>query len=240
MSDNDTSAVAEDGQLAQAYVYLQRIVGVIAVTLPFVLAVADWLIEGQEIRGSISAYYYGRPGSWFVGCLFALAVFFLSYDYRPRPDRIADNWLSNVASVMAIGVALFPTPSNGSSATGGAQAIGTIHLLCAAVLFVLLAVFSLYQFTKTRGEVTSTTTWGEKFLRLFRTEPRFLERMSPRKRSRNRVYRACGWVIVLCIIGVIVNNIGDLGLLFWFESVAVMAFGISWLVKGGAIASLND
>jgi hypothetical protein len=54
----------------------------------------------------------------------------------------------------------------------------------------------------------------------------------------NHVYRACGAVIVASIVLVVASNVVDppssWHALFWLESVGVVAFGISWLVKGYA------
>lgn len=238
----------DDDPLSGAYAFLQKVIGIIAVTLPIVIVGGDVLIDRLDDEplnspvplGSISIYYYERTGGYFVGSLFALAVFFLSYDIRPRPGRTADNLMSSFASVMAIGVALLPTASSGSMATGAALVVGTIHLVCAATLFALLAVFSLYQFTKTGGEVTEHTPWRDRLMRIFRTTPGHEAHMTPNKRRRNTVYRVCGWIIVACIVMVVISNIADLDLLFWCESIAVIAFGVSWLVKGGFLGILAD
>jgi hypothetical protein len=240
--------VAEPDPLSGAYAFLQKVIGLIAVTLPLVIVLGDVVIDRIDDEplnssiplGSISVYYYERTGGYFVGSLFALAVFFLSYDIRPRAGRTADNLLSSFASAMAVGVALLPTSSAGSSAQGGAKVVGTIHLVCAATLFGLLAIFSLYQFTKTAGEVTSQTPWRERLMRIFRTAPGHAAKMTSNKRQRNTVYRVCGWIIVVCIAMVGVSNLADLDLLFWCESVAVIAFGVSWLVKGGFLGILAD
>jgi hypothetical protein len=59
--------------------------------------------------------------------------------------------------------------------------------------------------------------------------------MTPEKARRNQVYRACGAVIVASILLVVASNIVDppssWHALFWLESVGVVAFGVSWLVK---------
>ena len=206
---------------ADAYAYLQKAVGLIAVTLPFVVAIGHRLSGGKVMRGSISAYYYTHMGNWFVGSLFALGVFFLSYNYRTLPDYRWDNILSNVASAMAVGVALFPTSSDVGTASGGAKTVAVIHLVFAGILFGLLAVFSLFLFTQT-GDQPPT----------------------PKKRSRNRVYRICGWVIVAALVAIGIAEIAKppsaWHSLFWLESVAVVAFGVSWLVKGEFLGWLAD
>jgi uncharacterized membrane protein YobD (UPF0266 family) len=68
--------------------------------------------------------------------------------------------------------------------------------------------------------------------------------MSAQKRRRNQVYMVCGWIIVAAIVLVIVSNIVDppsgWNTLYWLETVAVVAFGVSWLVKGEFLGILAD
>ncbi len=209
-----------DQEFAVAYAYLQQVVGLIAVTLPFVLIVGNRLFGG-DLQGSISAYYYTRLGSYFVGSLFALGVFFLSYQHRPLPGFGWDNRLANVASVMAIGVALFPTTSNAATASSGAKAIGVAHLVCAAVLFTSLGVFCLVLFTKSSESP-----------------------MTVRKHERNLLYRVCGSIIFgalgLVIVTEIVHAPTGWHTFLWLETAMVVAFGLSWLIKGGFLHLLAD
>jgi hypothetical protein len=215
---HQAQALAAHSALADAYSYLQKAVGLIAVTLPFVVAIGNPLTGGHGMEGSISAYYYTHMGNYFVGALFALGVFFLSYSYRPLPNYQLDNYLSNIAAAMAIGVALLPTSSAVEKASGGAKTVAVLHLVCAGVLFVLLAVFSLFLFTKTDDPAHITVG----------------------KRRRNVVYRICGVIIVASLVAVVGAEIAKWHVLFWLESIMVVAFGISWLVKGGFLGVLAD
>jgi hypothetical protein len=212
---------AGDSVLAGAYVFLQKLVGGIAFLLPFIVAIGNLALGGDELKGSISAYYYTRTGNVLVGALCALGVFFLSYHHNPLPGYELDNKLSYGASAAVIGVALFPTAEHQARAWTGEWYVSTAHLVCACTLFVLLAFFSLKLFTKTDGTP-----------------------MSEQKRKRNVVFRACGWTIVGAILLVAVSNIVDppdsWKSLFWLESIAVIAFGISWLVKSGIFGVLTD
>lgn len=218
----EAQSLAGHSALADAYAYLQKAVGLIAVTLPFVVAIGHPLSGGHGMKGSISAYYYTHMGNYFVGSLFALGVFFLSYNYRHLPEYKWDNYLSNAATLMAVGVALFPTAAEGTKATGGAKAVAYLHLGFAGVLFVLLGVFSFFFFTKTDDPDNITAA----------------------KRRRNRVYRTCGSIIGLAIVLILVAEAvkpsRSLHALFWLESVAVVAFGVSWLVKGEFLGLLAD
>jgi hypothetical protein len=213
---------AGDSALAGAYMFLQKLVGGIAVSLPFVVAIGSFALGGDELEGSISAYYYTPMGNVFVGALCALGVFFLSYQHKPLPGYELDNRLSYGASAAAIGVALLPTAEHQAEPWTGEWLVSTAHLVCAGLLFVLLAYFSLMLFTKSdRGR-----------------------HISDAKRKRNAVFRACGWTIVAAIVLVGVSNIVDppdsWNSLFWLETVAVVAFGISWLVKSGIFGLLVD
>jgi hypothetical protein len=217
-------ARAGDAELAAAYTYLQRAVGVIAVLLPATLVVGHLLIPDDEpgLRGSISAYYYTHLGNVFVGALCALAVFFLSYNYRPIRSFETDNVLSRFASLAAIGVAVFPTADDAVFASSGEKLVSTLHLVCAGALFGLLGVFAMFRFTMTG---TSGVITDE-------------------KRLRNRLYRICGTLIFASMALVLVSNVvkppSSWHTLFWLETVCVVAFGVSWLVKGGFLGILVD
>jgi hypothetical protein len=213
--------LAGDAALAAAYRYLQIAVGIIAILLPFVVVAGNYVFGSEELLGSISAYYYTAMGSWFVGSLFALAVFFLSYNYRPLPSFELDNWLSRVACAAALGVALFPTTSDAATASGTEKFVGTLHLVCAGILFGMLAVFSYLLFTKS-DKATVTLA----------------------KKRRNRLYRTCGVVIAASMVLVGVSNLveppSSWHALLVLETVMVVAFGVSWLVKGGFLRILAD
>lgn len=215
-------AAAGDSALAGAYLFLQKLVGGIAVLLPFVVVIGDFALGGDELRSSISAYYYSPMGNVFVGALCALGVFFLSYQHRPLPGYELDNNLSYGASAAAIGVALFPTAEHQAKAWSGEWFVSTAHLLCACILFLLLAYFSLKLFTK--------------------SDPG--RPLSDAKRKRNTVFRACGWTIVGSIVLVALSNLVQLSdslrSLLWLETIGVVAFGISWLVKSGIFGILVD
>jgi hypothetical protein len=66
--------------------------------------------------------------------------------------------------------------------------------------------------------------------------------VTPRKLLRNMVYSVCGWAILASIFLIILCKLlgltylaGELGSMFCFETTALIAFGIAWLVKGETI-----
>lgn len=231
------AGVAREVVLADAYSFLQRVVGVIALALPVAVAVGDLAIDGRGIRGSISSYYYGRTGGYFVGSLCALAVFFLSYDYRPRLGHEADNRISNLASLAAVGVALFPTAAEGERASGGALIVARVHVASASVLFACLAIFSLYHFTRPERDVVAASRRWERMAVAWR-EPA-TSTATEQERRRNRIHRSCGWIIVAAMVAIVVNNAIGLDFMFWLEAIAVWAFAVSWLVESYAPAPIR-
>jgi len=199
-----------------SYLGLRKAVGIIGVALPFVLAFGKILLQGPGIQSSISGYYYYTDmRNVFVGSLCAIGVFLLSCRGYDRTDEIA----GCLACAFAIGVALLPTtPYVG--ATSRDKIIGAVHLSLAALLFLTFAYFSLALFTKTDLNGTPTR----------------------QKLQRNTVYRVCGYAILACIalLGVVAlppvqTLVERLTPVFWLESVAVVAFGVSWLTKGETI-----
>lgn len=213
LADNNT----ETTSLVLSYLGLRRAIGILALGLPFVLVVGKVLLQSQGIEPSISDYYYTVMGDVFVGTLCAIGVFLMSYRGYERVDDIA----GNLACVFVVGVALFPTmPAHVQS--HAQEIIGFVHYGFAAAFFLTLAYFCLALFCKTDP-----------------SKP-----MTRQKVWRNRVYTICGYLILLCI-GLLAaygqwlrgTAIDRLDPVFWLESVAVITFGLSWLVKGEALLS---
>jgi hypothetical protein len=82
---------------------------------------------------------------------------------------------------------------------------------------------------------------------VFTRPPLPKEQLEPRKRTRNKIYRACGVIIVVCLAlsplldRVLSDDLRDqIHPLFWLESIAVWAFSFSWMVKGDLIPWLKD
>lgn len=77
------------------------IVGIVALSLASLTSAFS-----RTAINSISESYYqgGWSQSIFIGFLFAIAAFLLSYNGLSRPEMI----LSKVAAIAALGVALFP------------------------------------------------------------------------------------------------------------------------------------
>ena len=194
-------------RLLVSHLTLRRVLGVLAVALPIVLALWGFaLCECIELQDSLSDYYSLRTRDAFVGILFVIAWFLFAY----RGYDLGDNIAGYLACVFALGVALFPN--------SGEDWEKTLHFASAAALFLMLSYFSLRLFTKS-------------------TKPR--DSWTPQKRVRNRIYVACGLVILACLaLNGLYNllledtTVSEIKPVFWLESLMIWAFGISWFVKG--------
>lgn len=215
-SDGLPSRLLDNNRLVVSYLMLRKAIGCLGMALPLVLAIGGALIFKTSLQETISDYYYTGMGDVFVGTLFAMGVFLFSY----RGYSKQDNRVANIAAVCVIGTALFPTtPSDPTTLTA---AVGKVHVAFATAYFAALAYFSLFLFTK--SDPTKPPT--------------------PRKLLRNQIYRVCGYLIAwalvaIALLAVLPNSwtaaLSGINPIFWLESVAIIAFGVSWFVKGEGI-----
>ena len=184
------------------YLGVRIAVGVVGATLPVVLFVSHFFFGDGSMPDSISAFYYTPMRDYLVGSLCAQGVFLFCYRYARR-----DNWLSTLAGVLVVVVALSPTAAAGAPTTFWNVA----HGVAAGGFYLILAYFSYFLFTRSDQPV----------------EP------GSRKALRNTIYRVCGVVVALSMLVAFVLLRSSVHLLFWWETIATFAFSFAWLVKGG-------
>lgn len=202
-----------------SYRTLRKLLGWIGIALPFVLVLGKQLVQGGTVRGSLSAYYHTDVRDLFVGALCTMAAFLVSYrgvhptGLQGLARLLRDEYrVTNVAGAAALGVALFPTTPK--DPTDWQTVAGRVHVGCAAVLFAALALMA-YLFAASR------------------TPEQLLDR---HRETKRRIYLACSWLIagsmVLMAVSGPVPGLAGYRPMLVLESVAVIAFGISWLVRG--------
>ena len=163
----------------------RSLIGYLGILLPVLLYGLAGLrsttdLPRWETLNSISAYYHTGAVAVFVGVLFALALFLLTY--RGYKGHWADRVVGFIGGVCALGVALFPTgaPGDVSEPTWWSPTMRTIHYVAAASLFIVFIVFSLWLFRK------SSVPRGQP--------------LPPDKRRRNFVYLLCGLAMIACVL----------------------------------------
>ena len=205
------------------YQTLRKVVGWLGISLAPAVIIGNYIFGNcTRIQDSISHYYYTVTGNLFTGILCSNAMFLLAY--RGYPDDKRDNRWSNWAGIFALCIAFFPTNNDSTDSCAifhldDNHLRRIIHYASAALFFTLLACMSLFLFTKSKGEMTK-----QKF-------------------QRNIVYLVCGVVIFLAIAlaglyGLFEqagSRLSKIKPVFWLETIALSAFGISWLVKGGLV-----
>ncbi|MCO1659521.1 DUF998 domain-containing protein [Pseudonocardia humida] len=207
-----TAPAPDDRRTRQAA--LRRAIGVIGVGLPVVLPLGEVLFFRAGLPATISGFYYTDMRNVLVGAMCAVGVYLL---YYPGYDR-GDNLTSAVAGLGAITLALSPTTPPARAPTTAEAVAGVVHYVGAGAFFLALAYLSYFRFTRTAGAPTA------------------------QKLRRNVLYRVCGIVMVVAIaLAVLLDNVlpeavsGAVLPVFWLEVAAVLAFGLSWLVKGEAL-----
>jgi hypothetical protein len=190
----------------RSYIFMRFAIGVLGASLPLQLFAEPIFFNGQPfLRGSLSAYYYSGMREFFVGVLWAIGVFLITYKFAQRSK---ESRASTYAGFAAIVVALFPTqrPGDGFALTPlqsqlGEQTVEAIHFVSAGVCIGLLALISFY------------------FGRFGRT--------------RRRLHYICAGIIVVALALAAVAGISgepDKGLLV-AEVLAVLGFTVSWMAK---------
>ena len=66
------SETSNDNSLVISYLSLRKAIGVIGITLPFVLVFGKILLQGPGLLGSMSSYYHSIMGDVFVGSFCAI------------------------------------------------------------------------------------------------------------------------------------------------------------------------
>jgi len=189
---------------------IKLIVGVAAITLAGLTS-----YFASSAITSISASYY--EGGWsqtiFIGFLFAVAAFLLAFNGVSQTDMI----LSKVASLAALGVAMFPCECGGH-----AEIIAHVHGVSAAVMFLILAYFCHGFFRRARAK------------------------QHPQAMTRAAIYAVCGIAIVLSIVVLAFDHVsgGAISasvprLTFYGEATGLMSFGISWLTASRVLPLLT-
>ena len=107
--------------------------------------------------------------------------------------------------------------------------MGVVHFSAAVVLFLTFAIYCLFLFPLTEKDVGNLTPWRLVKRWLGVTDP--ADGIDPWKNWLNRLYFACGLVIVVSIAWAGFNSWNGQSI-FKPECAALIAFALSWLAKG--------
>ncbi|CAM4276493.1 hypothetical protein [Flavobacterium terrigena] len=233
--------------LVISYHTMRKTIGWIGILLPFALVIGDytvkklnilnnsWFVKTNEcyqvypqdspLKASISHYYYSSVGDIFTSSLFALSLFLFCYKGHPLRKSefgLSDRAMSKLAAFFAIGIVVFPTSSphcihDNLRTFISSQNTGFIHFVFAGLFFTTLAFISIFNFRRTK-KITE-----------FGTKP------------SHDLYKYCGFIMLACVLIIFVYKVflrykyewlDNTYPVFIFETIALIAFGVSWLTKG--------
>jgi hypothetical protein len=205
-----------DDHLVVSYLTLRRMLGLLGIALPFVLYFGGLILFSENLQHSLSEYYHTDMRDVFVGAIIAIGMFLFAYTGYKDDEPISDKMVANFAGACAVGLALFRTTGPDSDA----DLVGVIHVAFSALFFLSLAYMSYFLFTKTDPSKPPT----------------------PQKLARNRIYEICAYVMLVAVVAIAAfkwllpqatqDAWNAYAPVFWLEALAIVAFGVSWLIKG--------
>jgi len=218
-----TKSLSENGDVS-TYRRIRRSIGYLGVGLPIVLILFSLIpFFKTSIQPSISHFYYTNLREIFTGTLCAVGLFLVRYKgFGNKKWWRNDNLLTNIAGVMAFGVAFFPTDPifpatrNNTLIPYDWNFLGGLHFTFAGTLFLSFSILSIFVFTL--GQKSESGIQKSLF-------------------DENNIYRFCGYSIILFIALVPLCNAFKLFThsTLVLEALSLFAFGFSWLIKGRAL-----
>jgi len=206
------------------YRRIRRAIGYLGISLPILLVGLSFIsFFKTQLQPSISEYYFTNLREIFTGTLAAVGLFLICYKGKSTASVWKnDRLLTNIAGLMAIGVALIPVNPDDFAIKiytlfpYPEKWLGWLHYGFAALLFLIMALLAINVFTI--GQKNETR------------DPKSIL-------NENNIYRFCGYSILFFIVMVPISE--TLKLFPYstlvFEALALFAFGIAWLIKGRAL-----
>ncbi|MCM4159922.1 hypothetical protein FHG64_05610 [Antarcticibacterium flavum] len=206
------------------YRRIRRAIGYLGLLLPVILVILSlFRFFDTSLQPSISDYYYTNFREILTGTLSAVGVFLIRYKGHDNESFFKnDQLLTNIAGIMALGVALIPVnPAPGQEKLYtlipyDLYWLGWLHYGFAAGLFGIFALLALNVFTI--GQEQN-------------------EEIPVSRLNENHIYRFCGIGIIVCMLLVPVSEKFKLfeNSTLVLEAVMLFLFGAAWLIKGRAL-----
>jgi hypothetical protein len=240
----------EASDMIISYNKLRKSIGWLGLLLPLVIIFGNWVFAYFDVlncsalvdtncgkpyflscyvKPTISDSYYTPMGEWFTGCLGSIGLFMFCYKgHTLRPgEHLSDNLLTNTIGICAFLVALCPTSASLPEGVNclddnfrifqAGTVTNIVHLSAATLLFVCLGRMSYTNFRRSQNPEDFGKGADDGWFKFF------------------------GLVIYSCIGGLMLYKglsayvpqaIKNLQPFYILESIALISFGLSWLIKG--------
>jgi hypothetical protein len=187
---------------------IKFIIGAIAFSLPWI----EIALTAGSIT-SISASFWWDAGPWprniLVGFLFAIAAFLLAYNGLSEIEM----WLAKVASLAALGIAMFPCDCGDP----GHEILRHVHGVSAAAMFAVLTAFCYIFMRRARAKKHRKAQW------------------------RAAIYSLCGVGMLVSIALFVIQAVTKREvLILWGETLGLVSFGISWLTASRMVPLVTE
>jgi hypothetical protein len=205
--------------LITSYLTMRKIIGLLGILLPISVVLGGFLFAHMELQESISSYYHSNMRDFLIGLLFVVALFLITY----KGFEMIDDIITNLTGIFALGIVFFPPVNtiDPDMKVGiflcDPNISSNMHDVFTLLFFVFLSINSLFLFTLSHKDKPKT----------------------PMKKVRNTIYIICGIVILVSVVCIIVYCVFLKHTFLYtycpvliLETVALVSFGVSWLVKG--------
>src|SRR5258706_1086653 len=234
------------------YHTIRLLIGLIALSFPWVVS-----IRAYRITPSISWSYYTDARDLFVGLLFVIGAFLISYkghklvlhkndvgifwnwvskfwkgaiNFRIRERKHEESLVGLTGGIAAWVTAMYPTAFCGEK-NCPSDPTSLIHYIGAFILFSTTVYFCLVAF---KGRVNAK----------IKDEGSDEKGGNDPKIIRIRFYSFCGWGIVAIMLGSVIVSYAQFdaipNLTFWAEAAALELFGIAWLIASQYLPIVTD
>lgn len=203
---------------------LRKYIGYLGASLPFVLVLGNIIFRQLDetppialVQPSISDYYYTEMGNLFIGVLWAIGLFLFSYRGHPieKGDFMDENKLTNFAGILAILVSILPVRYDSGL-------VYYLHMASASSFFMIMGLMSYFRFP--RGNQNDLSSVGK-------------------KKRRRRNYKAMAIVIWISLfvmsISILTGNEMTGNNILYLETICLLAFGTSWIIKGRSLSKFG-
>jgi hypothetical protein len=182
--------------------------GLSALVFPVVLALGGWVVADLPYQPSLSDYYYTRMGDVFVGMLIAIGASLTVYAGYSRQE----NWVLNLAGVLAVTVALVPPLRDLQPASHLSLATSSFwHGAAALAFFAAIGWVCIFRARDTLELIPNGLV----------------------VRRYRQLYGLLGVLMIAAPVGALLLSAAlDAGrMVFWAEAFAVWVFAAYWLTK---------
>lgn len=237
---------------SRLYANIQILLGILGLLFPIIFVLFSFLKQ-ENILPSISDYYFTNLNIWFEGVIFTIGIYLITYSTRGKGEIVfksfRESHLYFLAGIFAFGIIFFPTGILHEQYVISADNYenlsfeifnafykphlelsnykSVLHYVSAASFFAILSYLVSFRFGAEGYSEFNPNDWRKE---IEVKKPRFLDK------NYKIIFKVLGSVMFLSIIAIafmkfIIRTEIDFQYTFWLELVALICFGLAWLLR---------